>query len=514
MDDEDIQGWLHGEALAKRLLDSMSLRMRYVCYHSLAVLETVIFIGAFEYFFFRNIFLKTLFLAWRWKNMQSSWLFVTLVLTLFADRRIRAKLSLAAWQSSSDFLVELGLMFPVIALHSWLSPRQPIPDQRYVAAWGALSSVVSAVFGAVDGNHEMYWWRKFSRVDPESLCNSAEPLSLYTTCSHYAALVLFLGELNSMFHDCQAEVEEESEKAPEAEFTPPRIRIYRNLFLFLSLLVRLSVLVAFALVSNASGSLQCWYAQEGMKFLDWLPHKLRYLPFGVCVFGVHCLVRCRSIKQLLEMMVEPEDHEGDGNGEEDGDRDDEDWNDDGFNAEDFNDEGFNAEDLNHEDLEEDLEDENDDEEDEDDEDEDEDEDDEDDDEDEDDDDEDDDEDSTDDGDSIDIGGALGGMEDWDDDEGGADYIYIHKDDAGYVFELKDGDRFEREAAYTYDGEHDYRYRYADAFGELSVRSRATDRGYRVSYRYARKDVAGGRVHGIGEREEENEVTDSVENSES
>ncbi|KAK2030303.1 hypothetical protein LX32DRAFT_692642 [Colletotrichum zoysiae] len=478
----------------QRHFDSMSLRMRYVCCHSYAVLETMVLIGVFEYFFFSNIFLRTLFLAWRWRKM-SRWLFCPLILTLFADSGVRAKLSLAAWQSSSDFFVEVGLMFPVIALHSWLSPGQPIPDQRYVAAWGALSSVVSAVLGVMDGRHEMH---------PESLCTPPEPLSLYTTCSHYAALVLFLGELNAAFHCWEADIEEAGDEAPEAELTPPRIRVYRNSYLLCCLLVRLSVLVGFALVSNASGSLRCWYTQEGMKFLDWLPHNLRYLPFGVCVFGAHCLVRRYPIGRLLKMMVEPEDHEGDGNGEEDGDRDGEDWNDDVLNAEDFNDEGFNAEDFNDEDLEEDLEDEND-EEDEEDEDEDDDEDDDDDDdEDEDEDGEDGDEDSTDDEDGIDFGGALGGMDDWDDNEGGADYIYIHKDDAGYVFELKDGDRFERETAYTYDGEHDYRYRYADAFGEVSVRSRATDRGCRVSYRYARKDVAG----------DENEVTNSADNSES
>ncbi|KAK2062939.1 hypothetical protein LY76DRAFT_623556 [Colletotrichum caudatum] len=506
MDNDDAQDrWHQRQARAKQFCDALPLHLRKIHYHSSAVLSTVILIGAFEHFFFSNAFLKALFIVCEWKNLESRWLFVTLVVTLLADRGIRAKLCLAALPSSLDFFVELGLMFPVMALHAWRPLGQPLPGQRYVVAWGVLSSVVSSVVSAAlaDGRHEWYLWRRLAGADPESFCGSAEPLSLYTTCSHYAALALFLAELNSMFRDYRAQVEEECDEAPEAELTPPRIRMYRNRFLFWALWVRLSALVAFGLVSDASGSLQCWYAREGMEFLDWLPRRLRYLPFGVCAFVVHCLFRCRSIRQLLETMFDdPEDLEGDGNGEEDGDRDDEDWDDDGFNAE-----GFDDEDLDEEDLEEGLEDENDDE------DEDEDEDDEDEDEDDDDDDEndkddkDDDEDSTDDGDSIDTGGAFGGTDDWDDDEGGADYIYIHKDDTGYVFELKDGDRSEREAAYTYDGEHDYRYRYADAFGEVSVRSRATDRGYRVSYRYARKDAAGG-------GREEDELTDSVENPES
>ncbi|EFQ26813.1 hypothetical protein CGRA01v4_08917 [Colletotrichum graminicola] len=487
MENEDNLGPLE-KILARnqREIDSLPRWQRKIYHDAAALASALIIISVFECFFFRNVFLRALFFAWQGQRLESRWLLGTLALTLFAEREVGTKLGLAALQSSADFAVELALMLLVFPLHFWRSPGQPVPDPRHVAAWDVLSSVASLVVGALDDYHGMSWWHKLARVNPAFLCRSAGPVSLYTTCSHYATLVFLFGRLNAMFHEHLNQVEDDGDEAPEAELTARRIWTYRAHFLFWALLARLSAIVSFELVADASGCLQCWYFQAGMKFLDWLPLNPRRLPFTVCVLGVHYLSRYRFISwviDLMDMLVNPENHEDD----------DEDWDD-----EDLNDADLDHIDLDDVDLEQEDDDEYGDEHDEDDE---------------------EGEGPEDDAGSADSEETTGETDDGDEDEDVPDYVYIHQDDRGYVFELKDGDRFEREATYTYDGEHDYRYRYVDAFEKVSVRSRATDRGWRVSYRYARKDATGDEVrdlvHAAGEREDYgNVLVSSAESSES
>ncbi|KAK1971929.1 hypothetical protein LY78DRAFT_676456 [Colletotrichum sublineola] len=273
-------------------------------------------ICVFEYLFFSDLFLKTLFLIWLGNHpiVNNRLVFGSLALR-YAEPEVAAKLGLAALQSSGDLVVELTLTSLVFLLHYWRSPGQPIPDDRYIVAWGALSSVVST-------------------INPAFLCTSAEPFSLYKTCSHYAALCLLVRELDFTFARHQDQVVEEADGTPEEELTAHKIWSCRVRFLLWGLLVRFSVNVAFELVSDASGSLQCWYTQQGMGFLDWLPPTLRQLPFRVCALGVHCLLRYRLIGWLMEMVdmwVNPEAHEDDENGQED-------WDWDGENLDELDDE--------------------------------------------------------------------------------------------------------------------------------------------------------------------------------
>ncbi|KAK1596929.1 uncharacterized protein LY79DRAFT_701136 [Colletotrichum navitas] len=491
MDNEDnLDPFEKIVARNQREIDSLPPWLRRIYYDAAVLASALIIIGVFECFFFRNVLLRALFFAWQGKRLESRWLLGTLALTLFAERDVGIKLGLAALQSSADFAVELALALLVFPLHFWRSPGQAVPDPRYVAAWGALSSVASLVIGALDDYRGMSWWHTLARVNPAFLCRSAEPFSLYTTCSHYATLIFLFGRFNATFLEHLNQAEDDGDEAPEAELTARRIWTYRARFLLWALLARLSAIIAFELVSDASGSLQCWYSQAGMKFLDWLPHKLRRLPFTVCVLGVHYLFRYRSISwviDLMDVLVNPENHQDDEDGEEDWDWDDEDLNDADLDDVDLNDADLDDIDLEQEDEDGNEHDENS-------------------------------EGPTDGTDSTDSEATPDETDAGDEDEDVPDYVYIHKDDRGYVFELKDGDRFEREATYTYDGEQDYRYRYVDAFEKVSVRSRATDRGYRVSYRYARRDAAGDevrdRAHSAGEREDcWNVFASSAESSE-
>ncbi|KAK2008324.1 hypothetical protein LZ32DRAFT_650600 [Colletotrichum eremochloae] len=348
-------------------------------------------ICVFEYLFFSDLFLKTLFLVWLGSHpiVNNRLVFGALALR-YAEPEVAAKLGLAALQSSGDLVVELTLTSLVFLLHYWRSPGQPIPDDRYIAAWCALSSVVSTVIGAVDDYQGMRWWHRFAKINPAFLCKSAEPFSLYKTCSHYAALSLLVRELDFTFARHQDQVVEEADGTPKEELTAHKIWSCRVRFLLWGLLVRFSVNVAFELVSDASGSLQCWYTQQGMEFLDWLPPTLRQLPFRVCALGVHCLLRYRLIGWLMEMVdmwVNPEAHEDDENGEED-------WDWDGENLDELDDE-----DLGDDDLEENL-----------------------------DDDDENDEGPAQDADNTGSEGIIGEM---DEDEDGAGYVYIHPDDHTY-----------------------------------------------------------------------------------
>ncbi|KAK1986717.1 hypothetical protein LZ30DRAFT_581450 [Colletotrichum cereale] len=301
-------------------------------WHDLNVLGfALVCIGIFEHFFFSDAFLKTRFLIWVAKNtsVKNPWVFGALAWMMLAGREFGVKLALAALQSSVDLAIELALVFLVFPLHFWRSPERPLPDDRYIVAWGVLASAASTAVGALDDYHGSPWWHDLARVNPALLCRSAAPFSLYTTCSHYAALILLLAEVEHAFCYRQCAVEAEGSNAPEAELTARKIWVYRVRFLVWSLLMRLSISMAFELVSDASGSLQCWYVQQGMKFLDFLPRALRRVPFRVCVLGFHYLVRswCFSwMVDLVDRWVNPENHQDDDDDDDDHEED-RDWDD-------------------------------------------------------------------------------------------------------------------------------------------------------------------------------------------
>ncbi|CCF47523.1 hypothetical protein CH063_15883 [Colletotrichum higginsianum] len=294
-------------------------------------------------------------------------------------------------------------------------------------------------------------WRSLAEDNPAFFCEAgpADLFSMYTTFSHYAALILVVRELAHTFDGYQSRAVEEAGEAVGAveaeggaELTAFKIWVYRARFLFWELLMQFAISVAFELIADAAGSLQCWCIQSGMKLPDRLP-------------------------AWVHMWVFPEEHQHED--EDDWDQDDwegSDWDD---GDEDENDEeGDERGDDNREgDDEEDDDEEDDDEEDDDGED-------------------DDDQDNTSDTDEE--------TDDRNEDEDEPDHIYIYKDDCGYVFEVKDGAVFERETLFTYDGEYKYEYRYTDDRQEVSAHQRATENEYKFRHtcrRKAQEDRDGG-----------------------
>ncbi|OHW97585.1 hypothetical protein CSPAE12_03638 [Colletotrichum incanum] len=214
-----------------------------------------LYIAVFEYFCFRDVFLKTVFLVLIGNHtiVKSRWLFGALAFTVFGEIEVCKKFAHAVMQSSHVFFIELALIFLVFPLHFWRSPARLIPEDRYVVAWGVLTSFVCAVADKLDDHYGMRKWHSLAERNPAFLCKSAEPFSLYTTCSHYAALILLIRELDFTFDGYQSDAIEEAEEALEPELTTIRIWMYRIRFLFWGLLVQLSVNVAFELVSDAAG---------------------------------------------------------------------------------------------------------------------------------------------------------------------------------------------------------------------------------------------------------------------
>ncbi|GKT62230.1 hypothetical protein ColTof4_02145 [Colletotrichum tofieldiae] len=455
-------------------------------------LNAWLYVAIFEHFCFRDAFLRMVFLVLVGNHtiVKNRWLFGGLAFAAFGEIEVCKKFGHAVVQSSHAFFIELALIFLVFPLHFWQSPTRPIPEDGYVVAWGVLTSFVCAVADTLDDYYGMRKWHSLAERNPAFLCKSAEPFSLYTTCSHYAALILLIRELDFAFDGYQSDAIEEAEEALETELTTARIWMYRIRFLFWGLLVRLSVNMAFELVSDAAANLQCWYTQDGWKFLGWLPGSLRQLPFRVCFLGLHFVFRYRSVGWVIEQMhmwVYPEEYDED---DEDEDEDDVDWDEDGEDDENTDEE--NMDELDTDELDTDELDTY--------------------------------EEGTDGADGTEDTDSTNGEktvhetddedEDEDEDEDGPDYLYIHKDDYGYIFELKDNGKFEREAVYTYDDEHDYRYRYRDEFEKLSIHKRATKHGYQASYTYKSSNETWGDVRDqardAGEQEDEDGIRRETE----
>lgn len=442
----------------------------------------------FQKLFFRDVFLTTAFLVWVGRRVvvRNRWLFGVLASAGFADGEVGSKLLRAAAQSSSAFAVHLALASLVFPLVFWRSPALPIPGDRHLAAWDVLAPLARTAANWLGARKGMREWRSLAEDNPAFFCKAgpADVFSMYTTFSHYAALILVVRELAHTVDGYQSRAVEEAGEAVEAgeaegeaELTAFRIWVYRARFLFWELLMQFAITVAFELIADAAGSLQCWCIQSGMKLPDRLPAWVRRLPFLGCFFSLHFALRHPTVSWAIDqvhMWVFPEEHQH----EDEDDWDEDDWEgsdwDDG--DEDENDEeGDERGDDNGEgddgeggDEEDDDEEDGDEEED------------------------DDDQDNTSDTDEE--------TDDRNEDEDEPDHIYIYKDDCGYVFEVKDGAVFERETLFTYDGEYKYEYRYTDDRQEVSAHQRATENEYKFRHtcrRKAQEDRDGGGGGGGG-----------------
>ncbi|GKT92734.1 hypothetical protein Ct61P_10584 [Colletotrichum tofieldiae] len=399
-------------------------------------LNAWLYVAIFEHFCFRDVFLRMLFLVLVGNHtiVKNRWLFGGLAFAAFGEIEVCKKFGHAVVQSSHAFFIELALIFLVFPLHFWQSPTQPIPEDGYVVAWGVLTSFVCAVADKLDDYYGMRKWHSLAERNPAFLCKSAEPFSLYTTRSHYAALILLIRELDFAFDGYQSDAIEEAEEALETELTTARIWMYRIRFLFWGY----------------------WY--------DWW------------------------VIEQMHMWVYPEEYDED---DEDEDEDDVDWDEDGEGDENTDEENMDELDTDELDTDELDTDELDT-----------------------------DEEGTDGADGTEDTDSTNGektvheTDDEDEDEDGPDYLYIHKDDYGYIFELKDNGKFEREAVYTYDDEHDYRYRYRDEFEKLSIHKRAWSHGYQASYTYKRSNETWGDVRDqardAGEQEDEDGIRRETE----
>ncbi|KZL84281.1 hypothetical protein CI238_11154 [Colletotrichum incanum] len=411
-----------------------------------------LYIAVFEYFCFRDVFLKTVFLVLIGNHtiVKSRWLFGALAFTVFGEIEVCKKFAHAVMQSSHVFFIELALIFLVFPLHFWRSPARLIPEDRYVVAWGVLTSFVCAVADKLDDHYGMRKWHSLAERNPAFLCKSAEPFSLYTTCSHYAALILLIRELDFTFDGYQSDAIEEAEEALEPELTTIRIWMYRIRFLFWGLLVQLSVNVAFELVSDAAGNVQCWYIQNGLEFLGRLPGSLRQLPFRVCFLGLHYVFRYRSVGWMIEQMhmwVYPEEYEDpeDDKDDEDEDEDDVDWN-----EEDEDDEATGE--VNTDEV--------------------------------------------------------------DTDEEGSDEGGTHDADGTEDTNISDSEKTVNEIDEEDEDEDGNDYVYMDEFEKFSFRKCATNYGYQASYTYQRKNETWGDVYDqardAGEQEGEDRIQQEIE----
>ncbi|WQF83317.1 hypothetical protein CDEST_08331 [Colletotrichum destructivum] len=415
----------------------------------------------FQKLFFRDVFLTTAFLVWvgRRAVVRNRWLFGVLASAGFADGEVGSKLVRAAARSSSAFAVHLALAFLVFPLDFWRSPAQPIPGDRHLAAWDVLAPLARTAANWLGAREGMREWRSLAEANPAFFCKAgpADLFSMYTAFSHYAALILVVRELARTFDGYQSRAVEEAGEAVEAEgeaeLTAFSIWVYRARFLFWELLMQLAINVAFELIADAAGSLQCWCIKSGMKLQDRLPGPVRRLPFLVCFFSLHFALRHPTVSWAIDqvhMWVFPEEHqhadEDDWEGRDWGDGDEDDETEDDEEEED---------DGNEEGEEDDGTEEGGDKE-----------------------DDDDDQDNTSDTDEE--------TDDENEDADEPDHIYMYKDDCGYVFEVKDGAVFERETLFTYDGEYKYEYRYTDDRQEVSAHQRATENEYDFRHTCRRK----------------------------